>query len=279
MMPSPEKSHLKRGRVCGDSYLRESDICRLTIQPPQPSVGEQTEPKKPRRSTRNLSPPDGHLQQSGHLPSPITHKESSTTDGYKEGTITPPTDRSSAGSCLQPVHSPKRQGAGGLSSPPQDTQAFSQISYAANARTYAVDDEEGQGVWGYLVPLDVRSGDVLVLRRRAACPVPESIVGASTGDQKVHRHEYVHREEKYETRKAKEGVTSNGYLIGRHPECGKYRPGSKLPVLILIEHQTAYCNLLSSPTDTACCLTKTNMATQLPYSKIYQEMAPLSTIR
>lgn len=118
-----------------------------------------------------------------------------------------------------PVRSPL--GAGGLSSPPSDTQPFSQFIYPPANQTYAVEDEEGEGVWGYLVPLDDRSGDPLVLRKRAACPAPSAEVGKITGKERVSKTEYTGQEEKYETKKMEEGVAAGGYLVGRHPECGK----------------------------------------------------------
>lgn len=96
--------------------------------------------------------------------------------------------------------------------------------YPPNDRFYAVDDEEAEGVWGYLVPLDSRSGDVLVLRRRSACPVPPTKVGKTTGREKVTPKQYKQQEEGYEQEKVEDGVTSGGYLIGRHPECGTYSP-------------------------------------------------------
>ncbi|CAI6341677.1 unnamed protein product [Periconia digitata] len=199
-MPPTEKSHLKRGR---------------------PSQGEQLEPKKPRRTEPNLQPHDQHgLLKQGPLPSPITQKGSTATEDFKEGTVTPPTEHSSTGNHSQAVRSPRR-GAGGLSSPPQDTQPFSQFIYPPNSRAYAVDDEEGEGVWGYLVPLDTRSGDVLVLRRRAACPVPSSKIGSTSGREKVDPKTFKKEEETYESEKADHGVTSGGYLIGRHPECDR----------------------------------------------------------
>jgi serine/threonine-protein kinase Chk2 len=109
---------------------------------------------------------------------------------------------------------------GGLSSPPNDTQPFSQL-YPPHARAYAVDDEEGEGVWGYLVPFDQKSGDKLVLRRRSACPVPGSMVGKTSGRERVSPKEYTGQEETYENEKAEWGVNAGGYLVGRHPECGK----------------------------------------------------------
>lgn len=84
-----------------------------------------------------------------------------------------------------------------------------------------MDDEESEGVWGYLVPLDAHSGDVLVLRRRAACPTPIAEVGKPSGSEKVPRDTYERQEEDYEDYKEEKGVTASGYLIGRHPECGR----------------------------------------------------------
>lgn len=185
----------------------------------QPSQGDQVEAKRI-RGQRQLSPgdPHPHIKQ-GQLPSPITHKESTGTDDErKEGTVTPPPQSQAKYS----------QARNGLSSPPSDkqsdTQAFTQHSqfvYPPQARSYAVDDEEGEQVWGYLVPLDDQAGDVMVLRQRAACPVPENIIGPKSGTEKASKHEYQKQEEKYEKEKAENGVTAGGYLIGRHRECGK----------------------------------------------------------
>ncbi|ORX97558.1 kinase-like domain-containing protein [Clohesyomyces aquaticus] len=196
MATSNEKSQLKRGRQ---------------------SQGEQTDPKKPRRSPRNKHDAGAHLKQS-QLPSPLTHRDSTATDEFKEGTITPPSQRPS-----QLVSAPTRspRAPGGLSSPPSDTQPFSQFVYPPASRTYAVDDEEGQRVWGYLVPLDHRSGDVLVLSHRNACPVPASKIGRTTGKERVDKKKYEREEENYEKEKQERGITAGGYLIGRHPECDR----------------------------------------------------------
>ncbi|KAG9874562.1 lanosterol 14-alpha-demethylase, partial [Aureobasidium melanogenum] len=86
--------------------------------------------------------------------------------------------------------------------------------------SYEVEDEEAEGVWGYLVPLDGVS-EPLVLRRRAACPVPQSKVGRTDGKSAVSRDEYLNQEESYEKEKADKGVPAGGYLIGRHPECDR----------------------------------------------------------
>jgi serine/threonine-protein kinase Chk2 len=71
-----------------------------------------------------------------------------------------------------------------------------------------------------LVPMDDDAGKVLVLRKRQACPVPSTIVGRTTGREKVPRGEYKKQEEDYEQEKEENGLTAGGYLIGRHRECG-----------------------------------------------------------
>lgn len=90
--------------------------------------------------------------------------------------------------------------------------------------SYEVEDEEAEGVWGYLLPLSNNAGlklDALVLRRRAACPVPQSRVGPRLERGKVKNKDYKKQEEDYEQEKAVNGVPAGGYLIGRHPECGE----------------------------------------------------------
>jgi serine/threonine-protein kinase Chk2 len=178
----------------------------------QYSQGEQVDPKRTRLSP---PPPNGRLKQ-GPLPSPVTHKESTSdaSEAHKEGTQSPKPN--------QPAHpSQAARGPGGLSSPPSDTQPFSQFVYPPESRTYAVDDEEAEEVWGYLVPMDSRAGDVMVLRRRQACPVPTTRVGKTNGIDKVDKEEFKAQEEQYENEKQEHGLPAGGYLVGRHRECGK----------------------------------------------------------
>ena len=155
------------------------------------------------------------------MPSPVTRKESTTaTDDFNDGTLTPPSQIANPYSQIAETRSPK---AAGLSSPPSDTQPFSQFQYPPLNRSYAVEDEEGEGVWGYLVPLDYKSGSVLVLRRRMSCPLPSERVGKASGRDQVPTKKYKDDEERYEKERAlrSDAVASGGYLIGRHPECGK----------------------------------------------------------
>ncbi|KAJ5064774.1 lanosterol 14-alpha-demethylase [Bipolaris maydis] len=191
MPAQTEKSQLKRGRL---------------------SQGEQVEPKRTRHS--RLSPPaNASRLKQGPLPSPVTNKESTgdPSQDRKEGTQSPPSTRG-----------PSQAARGGLSSPPpSDTQPFSQFVYPPETRAYAVEDEEGEEVWGYLVPMDGSAGDVMVLRRRQACPVPSTIVGQTNGKEHVSKGEYKDQEEHYEKDKQERGVPAGGYLIGRHRECDK----------------------------------------------------------
>ncbi|KAF2456711.1 cell-cycle checkpoint serine-threonine kinase [Lineolata rhizophorae] len=209
-----EKSQLKRGQLSsGDTEI---------------------EPKKPRRSQRLSAQlhADPKFAQNP-LPSPITHKDTSATeeiedDGNddstvtrKDGTATPPEPHSQrpAAGAAQPSQgfSPR---APGLSSPPADTQPFSQFVYPPRGLLYEVEDEDGEGVWGYLVPLDANAGEPLVLKKRAACPLPDSKPVDTDGRKRVNKRYYEKQEEEYEKRKAK-GVSAGGYLIGRHPECDR----------------------------------------------------------
>jgi serine/threonine-protein kinase Chk2 len=86
-----------------------------------------------------------------------------------------------------------------------------------------VDDEVKEGVWGYLLPLDAKYGSSLVLRKRSACPVPGDMsdFGKDTRKRQTgNGKDFEKEEEAYENTKLK-GIASGGYLIGRHPECGK----------------------------------------------------------
>lgn len=114
-----------------------------------------------------------------------------------------------------------------FSSPPQDTQAFSQFVHPAPTLSEEVQDEMEEGVWGYLLPMDQKYGKSLVLRKRNACPLPDSEELSSTKKGAAKRQSKSTKgtdpkkeEDAYENTKFK-GIASGGYLIGRHPECGK----------------------------------------------------------
>ncbi|KAK5107457.1 hypothetical protein LTR62_001255 [Meristemomyces frigidus] len=202
-MPPREKSSLKRGRN---------------------STGEAHEPKKPRRSTRlsqvDDEQGDEEVKQS-HLPSPVTR--GATSDGdvetTKSGTVTPPKRNPEIGPQTPRSSPPPPAQLSGLSSPPDDTQPYSQFLAPAPI-AYEVEDEEGEGVWGYVVPLN-GVAEPLVLRKRASCPVSASKTGKKTGTSKVPAKHWKKKEEEYEHDKGAKGVPAEGYLIGRHPECDR----------------------------------------------------------
>lgn len=73
--------------------------------------------------------------------------------------------------------------------------------------------------------MDGFKGDVMVLRRRAGCPVPSTIVGQVKSGKQA-KEEYKNQEENYEQDKAEKGVPAGGYLIGRHRECGELIRGA-----------------------------------------------------
>ncbi|MCJ1306415.1 hypothetical protein MMC25_000057 [Agyrium rufum] len=195
------------------------------------SRGEgESDTKKPRRSERLSSQIQAHGTPLNHnnaqLPSPLTNRESTNTDDFKddfkEGTVTPPEGRPSQIQHRTPVSSPPT----GISSPPSDTQAYSQFIYPPKGHSLEVEDEKAEGVWGYLVPLDRKLGNTLVLRRRTACPAPCPVNDFGKGSAKRAKGEpqdrsYTEEELDYEENKREMGFPSGGYLIGRHPECDR----------------------------------------------------------
>lgn len=184
-----------------------------------PKESEST--KKPRRSERLSQGNGDHLKtpvtkNQQKLPSPVTLTgDDSSIERYKEATATPPNGRPS-----QVAHrTPEEPLDSHFSSPPpNDTQAFpSQFVDPQAALSDEVEDELKEGVWGYLFPLDTKYGRCVVLRKRATCPMPDTI--SETEPVKKSKEDRVlQQEESYEQTKIK-GVPSGGYLIGRHPEC------------------------------------------------------------
>ena len=175
--------------------------------------------KKPRRSERIQSQSQAQTNpvvNQSQLPSPLTHALSTATEDLKEATEPPPDGRPSQ--IRSPIASPHTQG---LSSPPVDTQALSQFVYPPSDLAPDVKDEKAEGVWGYLVPLDNRFGDTLVLRKRASCPQSSNPTDISDGKRKKGKAKSGNaRAPKNQKASDAKPVATGGYLIGRHPECG-----------------------------------------------------------
>lgn len=166
------------------------------------------------------------VQNRHHLPSPVTHLTSeSTTEFDKEATATPPQDRPSQAARRRGDDNNYSQGLA-FSSPPQDTQAFSQQDIDPNAPLVEGVDELKEGVWGYLLPLDTRFVRApVVLKKKGQCPPPAASLdttptaGAKNSGKKGLRASA-------KDSGPKEGTpASGGYVIGRHPECGKSSSG------------------------------------------------------
>ncbi|KAI9660863.1 MAG: hypothetical protein M1829_006428 [Trizodia sp. TS-e1964] len=194
MAPRAEISQLKRGRP--------------------PSTENDADAKKPRRSQRISSQPNpaNPTKSKQYLPSPLTHQESSGTERYKkEVTATPPEGRPSQ-IRHRALISPPYQGTGQVSSPPSDTQAFSQYVHPAQSFSHEVENEQGEGVWGYLIPLDNKFGATLVLKKRSHCSPTTAAFDAGRGARKRVRAR------KQDT-PSDSKQNAAGYLIGRHPEC------------------------------------------------------------
>ncbi|KAG6045565.1 hypothetical protein E4U39_002170 [Claviceps sp. Clav50 group G5] len=207
---------------------------------------DATDAKKPRRSDRlssshaagpvatitttttNKNKKKTPIVNKQHLPSPLTNitNDDSMGDASKNGAASP----------TPPVHDHDHdqrarrktdetwvgQQSQALSPPPQDTQPHSQYLDRHPALSDEVEDEVKEGVWGYLVPLDPKYGDKpFVLKRRTACPPPDSIAEA-TANGKVEgskeKFSPLEAAEAYERTKIS-GNASGGYLIGRHAEC------------------------------------------------------------
>lgn len=191
-------------------------------------ASEQESFKKPRRSERlsqrvddvNKTPISTRQQ----LPSPVTHDTADDIDlrTVKEATATPPEGRPSQVTHREDNYSQ----AYAFSSPPQDTQAFSQNVDPNAPLSDEVEDEVKEGVWGYLFPMDTRyGGRCVVLRKRSSCPnsatTSETVVSTSARTVRRGPRALVQEEENFEKRKIYSGLPSGGYLIGRHPECGE----------------------------------------------------------
>ncbi|KAF0332437.1 serine threonine-protein kinase chk2 [Colletotrichum asianum] len=218
--PREEKSQLKRPRV-SRLLICPAFWCAILNRLPLAKGSlpdSDTEAKKPRRSER-LSVDKTPVSHKQHLPSPVT-RSGDSDDVYKEPTATPPEGRPSQVNHREKDDNSQSQAHTNLSSPPQDTQAFSQ--YPADNKDVLcdeVEDEVKEGVWGYLFPLDTKYGKCLVMKKRAACPMPDKLEAKETEPvDRKGKSPLKKEEEAYEKTKIK-GVASGGYLIGRHPEC------------------------------------------------------------
>jgi len=129
----------------------------------------------------------------------VTRQSSTVTDARNETTATP-IDEASQDRDQTPISSEPLE-----DTQPEDTQAFSQFVYPPRAFAGEVEDENAEGVWGYLIPLDDAVQNALSLTKRDSCEGPRNKgnKGKDSGNGKKGSHR------------------PGGYLIGRHPECGR----------------------------------------------------------
>jgi len=166
------------------------------------------------------------VQNRNHLPSPLTNVASETaTEFDKETTATPPQDRPSQ-QARRRADDPHSQVQGiAFSSPPQDTQAFSQqLDIDPNAPLVEGVDELKDGVWGYLLPLgatDLRAP--VVLKNKLLAPPPTSSAEPDAATPIARNGSARGRQRTPAADRAQDDPSpaALGYIIGRHPECGK----------------------------------------------------------
>lgn len=77
--------------------------------------------------------------------------------------------------------------------------------YPPRAFADDVKDEDAEGVWGYLLPLDEKGNGPLVLRTRNGCGNDDGTTKAKGKKSQI----------------SKSAKSPGGFLVGRHPECGK----------------------------------------------------------
>lgn len=151
----------------------------------------------------------------------MTELDSTATDVRNEVTATPPDSPSQA---LSTVEQPKA-----CPSPPGDTQALSQFVYPPRAFADEVEDEAAEGVWGYLIPLDDKVRDALVLRKRHSCDARKN------GDSKTQPSKgSQHSQDKSLISRQRPNQPPGGYLVGRHPECGGCLQSAIAPFLKIL---------------------------------------------
>lgn len=134
--------------------------------------------------------------QASQLLSPITSQEKSFSSEILEQRVFNSCEAQDSRSNLE-NEAEKKEIC--YSSPPEeDTQAFSQIDSFSRFHT----DSGGDG-WGFLIPIDGVSSNTMILKKSAI-------------SQNPHDEPKNSSEELLE----KNYTSTNGYLIGRHLECG-----------------------------------------------------------
>jgi serine/threonine-protein kinase CHEK2 len=143
-----------------------------------------------------------------------------STNEAVNGSATPPSPSLTPSAPFTSPSNPENNGSPQAYSGSQ-TQPFSQVIYPPPAFAYEVEDEEAEGVWGYLIPIDAKSGGygTLTMKDRDTCIAKN---GEACNEGTVASPKKCEEQEKDDENKKEQKLPSRGYLIGRHPECGKY---------------------------------------------------------
>ena len=160
---------------------------------------------------------EGTPVNKSYLLTPLTHQDSTATHIQNELTATPPQEWHAGTRRLTPTSAEPQA----FSSPPGDTQALSQFLYPPRAFADEVEDEAAEGVWGYLIPLDDKIGNPLVLRKRDNYHLSPGRASERNGIPKSKTGKGGKRQQTNPENQNLQNPPRGGCLIGRHPECGR----------------------------------------------------------
>jgi serine/threonine-protein kinase CHEK2 len=143
-----------------------------------------------------------------------------STEFINEGTVSPPDGGQDIANPA--VHTESPNHFDNAASPPPDTQQLSQFVIPPQGISHEVEDEVAEGVWGYLIPIgSSQHQDAVVLKKRAVCPATlPNATSRQTRSATRSQGTAPGNRRQNESSKQK-GSPSGGYIIGRHPECGK----------------------------------------------------------
>ena len=165
--------------------------------------GDSNELKKPRLSQRvsgQKEQEETPMDYEDYIPDPLKDISSSAQDLHRKATATPESRE------LSPLLLSSQ-------SPQEDSTALSQFMSSDRARVGSMVGETDEGAWGYLIPL---------FRKDLIKPQEGPLV-LKTPYRGAKRDGSTERNADNKQGQSSDQV-SGGYLIGRHPACGKYIP-------------------------------------------------------
>ena len=185
----------------------------------KPSPGHlDQDAKKPKRSGANQADSTTSVFSEPSLASSAAIRNESMITQPDKGTLSPPHNgRAVANTDAQPQFR-----IDNINSPPPDTQELSQFVNPIQSISHEVEDEEAEGVWGYLIPIGFsQHQEAVVLKKRDKCGVVLPTRRSRRKGTPVISQDNTIENESPQERPRPRGSPSSGYIIGRHPECGK----------------------------------------------------------